>query len=112
MIDAEVALRGELPLVVTVAEIVADDPVTKVVKKVTVVLFVLRTAVVPVGNVQVTYWLGIVIPLEVTTVAVSCPPVLTVWVDRLIVILLIVPEMTSIGTAELFVPPQLTVTVA
>jgi hypothetical protein len=111
LIDAEVAVSDELPLVVTVAVIVAvvkADAVTNV----KTALLPLPLMVAPVGVVQVTKLAGIVSPLSVTTVAVTVPGGVTVVLFRFMVMLLIVPVMTLIGTAVLLFPLHLTVTVA
>jgi len=99
-----------LPLVVTVAVIVAVVPAVAV-KNVKTALLPLPLMVAPEGVVHVTKLAGIVIPLSVTTVAFTVPGGVTVVVDRFMVILLIVPVMTSIGTVALC-PPEVAVTVA
>ena len=112
VIDCEVAVRVVPPLVVTVAVMVAVVPAVAV-KNVNTALLPLPLIVAPEGVVQLTKLAGIVIPVSVTTVAVTVPGGVTVVGDTLFrLILLIAPVMTSIGIAALLVPLHLTVTVA
>jgi hypothetical protein len=111
MIVGEVTVSVEPPLVVTVAVIVAIVPAVAF-KNVITALLPLVLMVVPEGILQLINWLGIVNPPLVTTVAVTVPGGVTVVLERFIIMLLIVPVMTSMGTAVLLVPLHLTVTVA
>ena len=88
-------MRVVPPLVVTVAVIVAVVPAVAV-KNVNTALLPLPLMFAPEGIVQVTKLAGTVAPVFVTTVAVTVPGGVTVVVSRFIVILLIVPVMTSI----------------
>ena len=98
------------PLVLTVAVIVAVVLVAAV-KNVNTALLPLPLMVAPEGTVQVTKLAGTVAPVFVTTVAVTVPGGVTLVVERLMVIVPIVPVMTSIGTVAVC-PPELAVTVA
>lgn len=115
MMEDDCPERPSLPLVVPLTLTFAVVPAVAL-KHVIVALLMLVPVVMlqPEGGVQVRYPLGIVVPLLVTAVAVIVPPVpFTVVVDKLTVrVLLNVLATTSIGIAELFVPPHLTVTVA
>jgi len=112
VIDGEVAVYCESLLEFTVAVIVAVVPAVTVTPNVITALLPLALTVVPDGIFQSIKLAGIVIPLDVATVAVTVPGGVTVVGDTLfMVILLIVPVMTSIGTVALC-PPEVAVTVA